>query len=69
MNEENLISNEEKEITPKKTTPKKSEPKPIKKLRVVLTCPKYTIVVDENGNNIQIDGNYNVKIGDYMEVK
>ena len=47
---------------------KKAVPKPKNSCRVILTCKKYTIAQDKKGNNIQIDGNLNVKVGDYIDV-
>ena len=68
MSKEKTADVEVAEAVQEKPTIKKPESKSVKKLRVVLTCPKYTIVVDDAGNNIQIDGNFNVKIGDYLEI-
>ena len=48
--------------------PKAKKESTTKKYLVVLSCPKYIVYVDENGNNIQKNGNYNVKIGDYTEL-
>jgi hypothetical protein len=39
-----------------------------KKYLVVLTCPKYTVYVNDDGNNVEIRGDYNVKIGDYITI-
>ena len=59
---ENKVEYSEKQNVSKKVASKK------RKYLVVLYCPKYTIIVDENGNNVQLDGDYKTKIGDYIEI-
>jgi hypothetical protein len=59
----------EKELVeekPKKQKAKKEVSK--NKFLVVLACPKYIIIKDENGHNKQMTGNYGVNKGDYIEV-
>jgi hypothetical protein len=48
--------------------PKKTKPKPKQKYLVVLVGRKFYIYRDTNGNCIQVDGNHNVKKGDYIEI-
>lgn len=55
-----------KEIVQEKPKAKKTKPKV--SYQVILTCPKYTVVVGKDGNNIRLSGNYNTKIGDYIEI-
>jgi len=39
-----------------------------KKYKVVISCTKFTIYVDEDGNNVKIMGDYGVKTGEYLEI-
>lgn len=39
-----------------------------KKYLVVLTGSQFVIYVDDDGNNVRIFGDYNVKAGDYLEL-
>ena len=50
------------------SNPKAKKESTTKKYLVVLACPKYIVYVDEFENNIQKDGNFNVKIGDHIEL-
>ena len=59
---------QEEPVVQPKPKEKKVVQKPKDSYRVVLTCKKYTIAQDKRGNNIQIDGNLNVKVGDYIDI-
>ena len=65
----NVEELKEKMVKSADSSPKaKKETSTKKKYLVVLTCPKYTIYVGEDDNNVEIRGNYNVKIGDYITI-
>lgn len=67
MSNRSIIFDKEEEKQPLYEPKNKMKNTPTGKYKVVLVSPKY-IIIDYNGNNKQVNGKFNVKIGDYVEL-
>jgi hypothetical protein len=66
--EENVLIEEVESDIEELVVPKNPKPKTKQKYLVVLVGRRFYIYRDGNGNLVQVDGNHNVKKGDYIEI-